>query len=725
MARSKSQWPRPAPTPAANSAGADPNQGGPSGNARTLGALLAATVVAKAVVLAQLHRHPLLQPAGGLDSAAYVDLARRVASGDWALGPEPYFVAPLYVYFLGAIFGATGGSLLAAKLVQVLLGTGAVGLTYLTARRWLEPRAALVAGAALALTGVVTFNEVVLLQSALDPFLTALSLFLLTRALQTPKALGFLGCGMAIGLHALNRPNVLLWAGVLPLLLALRRPRLRSLVQALAVAAGVALAIAPASLRNRAVAGEWILISSHGGLNLHIGNHAGADGTYRSVAGITPNVAGQAQDTRRVAESALGRQLSTGEVSAYFSGLALDWLHTHPMDALRLWLRKLAYLLNQTDLALNHSYAYYSRDEPGLLRFLIVGPWLLVPFGLVGLADRCRNQAGDGFRLTAAFAPVYAVSVVAFFVSSRYRLPLLLPLCLGTGHAASRLLHAWSTRQVRRLAALGAGLLPLAVLAAWPFGLDDGRSEEATLLVLHLVDNGQLDEAQDRLARLEAHHPARGRLWYRVGSAYQVRGDAAEAVRLFERAHRAEPDRPEIRLGLGQVLLDLGRPAEAVPHLRASRTAGWRPALAEFELARALLEAGDDQGAAAVVDTARIPPETGARGWQAWGELALGAGRPQLAAAWLGESLTRSPEVAAAREKLGLALAMLGRDDEAEIALVEALRLDPGSASAHLNLAVLRARQGRRAEARSLAREALRLRPDYLEARGLLRELGE
>ena len=41
---------------------------------------------------------------------------------------------------------------------------------------------------------------------------------------------------------------------------------------------GAALAIAPATLRNHAVSGEWVPISTNYGINLYAGNHPGASG---------------------------------------------------------------------------------------------------------------------------------------------------------------------------------------------------------------------------------------------------------------------------------------------------------------------------------------------------------------------------------------------------------------------------------------------------------------
>src|SRR2546427_8115233 len=174
--------------------------------------------------------------------------------------------------------------------------------------------------------------------------------------------------------------------------------------------AGLLVALGPVAVRNRAVSGEWVLVSSHGGLNFYIGNNAEADGTYRSVPGIAPDIEGQVRDARTVAETAAGRPLRASEVSRHFYGRAWKWIALRPGAAFRLFLRKLAFCFNAVDLSLNYSYAYYSRDEATLLRVLVVGPWLLVPLGLVGLVAVPRRDDTHGFWIWAAFVPVYAIS---------------------------------------------------------------------------------------------------------------------------------------------------------------------------------------------------------------------------------------------------------------------------------------------------------------------------
>ncbi len=366
----------------------------------SLGSILLAAFAARAIVLLQLKDHPLLQPRGQMDAAVYAELGRQVAGGDVLLraatGGEPLFVAPLYAWFLGLVFAISGGSLLAAKAVQIALGTAAVALVHAAGRPWVGARAALVAAGLLALCGPVVFHETLLLQAAIDPFLISLALVLVTRALSRGRGWDWAVAGAGIGVFALNRPNALLWGAVLAVALLLTFRSRRGVVQAAALAIGLALAVAPATLRNLAVAGEPVLLTSHGGLNLYIGNHAEADGTYHRIPGITPDIRGQVRDARRLAEEAAGRPLSAREVDGHFARLARDWVSAHPSAAARLFLRKLAYVFSATEITLNSSYAYYRRDEPTLLSGLVVGAWILVPLGLAGLADRVRCRSGLG-----------------------------------------------------------------------------------------------------------------------------------------------------------------------------------------------------------------------------------------------------------------------------------------------------------------------------------------
>jgi hypothetical protein len=152
---------------------------------------LAAVFALKLAVMLQLKDHVLTQPDAGLDTTAYVALAERVLGGDPGLGPGLYFLSPLYIYFLAAVL-AVWHSFTAVRLLQIVLGTGTVALVFVSADGWFGRRAAWLAAGLATLTGLFTFYESLLLQTALDPFLTAAALACLTLAArgETPAAFG-------------------------------------------------------------------------------------------------------------------------------------------------------------------------------------------------------------------------------------------------------------------------------------------------------------------------------------------------------------------------------------------------------------------------------------------------------------------------------------------------------------------------------------------------------
>ena len=591
--------------------------------------LLAGAFAAKAAVLAGIGGHPLLQPEGEIDGGVYARLAERILSGDVLLrgeGPVPYFVSPLYAYFLAA----SGASWPVARIVQVLLGTAAVALVFLAARRLFGRGAALAAGALYALAGVVTFHEVVILQAALDPFLTALFLFLLAVALTHGNfsdfsskvnaaaaaggalrgtSLRWVAAGAAGGLLALNRPNALLCVAALALALATpalvaallaargrrgaRQPSLpleeislRTVVPAMCLVAGTALAIAPFTLRNLIVSNEFVLISSHGGLNFLVGNGPGADGAYRTLPGITPDIGGQREDSKKVAEAAAGRSLSSREVSAHFAEQAWKWIRANPRAALSLFLRKMSLLLSSGEAPLNFSWPWY-RERSAALKLLAVGPAVLVPLAAAGFVLAWSASAGAARRalgVWSAFVPAYVVAVAAFFVATRYRLPLVVALAPLAGAALAGAPAAWKAGKARALAAAAAAAVLLGAVSLAPTGLYDGGADENMHWALYLIEKGEAAEAARFAEKAGTRHPDPGLVWFRVGRSLAAAGRPQDAVASLEKSVAVGRHPPE-----AERMLAAMREARGVERLLARDAGGALP-----DLERAAMLAPDD-----------------------------------------------------------------------------------------------------------------------------------
>ena len=85
-----------------------------------------------------------------LDPRMYDEWGQRIASGQ-LFSDRPFFLDPLYPYFLGAVFAVFGHRFEAVVGVQGLLGAAVAPLVYLSARRWFDPTTAKTAGVVAAI----------------------------------------------------------------------------------------------------------------------------------------------------------------------------------------------------------------------------------------------------------------------------------------------------------------------------------------------------------------------------------------------------------------------------------------------------------------------------------------------------------------------------------------------------------------------------------------------
>jgi 4-amino-4-deoxy-L-arabinose transferase-like glycosyltransferase len=550
-------------------------------------AFLGVVFLVKLIVVLQLKDHVLLRTDTTIDTATYVTLAERVMAGDVALGTDVYYVSPLYIYFL-ALVVKIGGSWTAVRIVQVLLGTVAVGMIFSMTREWLGQRAAWIAAGLAAATGLFTFYEVIILQSGLEIFLTATSLWALTFALKRNETKWWIGTGVAFALATLSRPNTILAAGAIIAVLLLQR-RLRGTA---ILAAGLAVGLAPVILRNVVVAHEFALMSSQGGLMFLIGNGDGATGLYRPLPGIRQTVEGQTEDTRRIAEAALGRPINNAQVSQYFSDQAFAWIRQHPGSWLRLLATKAYFLLNAQHFPLPLSYTFFAFDTGTLLQFLLIGPSVLIPLGLVGLAWTIwlfdRRERRD-FLVWLVFVPVYLVSVALFIVSERYRLPLLVPLTMGSAGAIDLLISSFRARATKALVIAGAAVVLIGIAANWnlPFVDADGRGEERVHMAENVARFGDAAEAE-RWANLALErYPQKALLHYRVGVQLTNSGNFAPAISHLNKALAIDPSAGPVEFALAQTYDAAGQCPEAVPHYRRAIMLGINEKAAEAQRALA------------------------------------------------------------------------------------------------------------------------------------------
>lgn len=481
-----------------------------------------------------------------LDAEYSVDWARRAAAGDWLGSPEgtAYFRTPLYAWFLAAAFLLPGPDLPAARMLQALLGAlTCVMLAQLAGRRF--GRAAGISTGALAAGAwpLLYFGRELLIESIV-PFLGALILAALDGALRAGRLRSWFAVGAAVGIAAVARANFLLIAPAAWLFAVV--PAGPRLARSLALAAGVALCVLPITLRNRAASGDWVLLSSQGGLNLWIGNNPEADGTSASLPGFS---SWRNEDVDAWFARERGRAVGPAEQDAYFRESARAFFIERPGDAFRLLVRK-TYLFLQGYEIRNNRDLYAVRERNALLRLPLPDFGWILPLAGVGVFVH-RRRARELLPFLA-YGAAAAAGVILFFVCARYRLvvwPALLPLA-GAGAAAL----ADRSAGVRALAGRAALLLALVLLARVDF--------------------------------LGIRHPDQSQTHFQTANIHARAGDFAAAEREFRAALAMQPAFAEARHHLGALLLEAGRVGEALPLLRDAA----REMPASFRARRSLAE---------------------------------------------------------------------------------------------------------------------------------------
>ncbi|MFQ6008248.1 MAG: hypothetical protein ACE5K8_04775, partial [Candidatus Zixiibacteriota bacterium] len=184
---------------------------------------------------------------------------------------------------------------------------------------------------------------------------------------------------------------------------------------------GAVLIIAPVSVRNLAVAGDFVLIASQGGINLYIGNNPSADG----VSAVLPEPLGhnwQMRDITYQAEQEAGRRLKPSEVSAFWTQKAVNWITAHPWDFIRLYAKKLYHSISNREISNNRGLAWFFHQVP-ILRFNPLSFGILFAFAVAGVVMGFRRFRL--VRLLLLLIVAYTLLAALFFFNSRFRLPLL------------------------------------------------------------------------------------------------------------------------------------------------------------------------------------------------------------------------------------------------------------------------------------------------------------
>jgi tetratricopeptide (TPR) repeat protein len=450
-----------------------------------------------------------------MDSLIHHNWAVRISDGQW-LRDGVFFRAPLYPYFLGGIYSLFNNSQTAAKLIQMLLGCVSCLLIYHVAKRLFNETAGLIALIISSFYGMFLYFENELLIVSLIVFLDLLSLLFLLIARDSPKLSNWFLSGCFLGLSATARPNILLFAVILPLWIyfAFRKKfRIQQTCQfIIALSIGCIIPILPVTVHNYVIGKDFVLIASQGGVNFYIGNNPQSDGRTAIVPGTRDTWWGGYEDQINMAKSVLGNpNAKPSEISGYWYRKGFGFIANNPFDFLALTLKKLYLFWNAHEIGNNRGIKFVTRHSV-VFRYLTFKFWLICALAFAGIYLSLRRQFRVSLLLT--FILSYMISVVLFFVCARYRMPVISFLIIF----ASYTLFEWVRAIVDDHSLKG--------LLSRPMLRNSVIIFVTTGLITFPVGGSRLEQAQG---------------YFNEGEAYRIRRDFNNAIRCYEKAKNVNP----------------------------------------------------------------------------------------------------------------------------------------------------------------------------------------
>jgi tetratricopeptide (TPR) repeat protein len=602
----------------------------------------------RAVVLWQLSGADFSQLLLG-DSAQYDQWAQTIASGDW-MGHAVFYQSPLYPYVMGAVYGLVGRHVAVIRILQAISDSMACAMIAVTANRLFTNASGWAAGLLAAFYAPALFFTFEIQKSSLDFAVVSAIAFAAVTPDQEMTLVRCAALGALAGLFALNRENALLLIPAVAVWCHARSPR--KMLAGAVVACCAAVILLPVGLRNWRVGGEFHLTTSQLGPNLYIGNNPQANGTYVPLVKGHGSVMYEQRDATELAESAAGRRLTPGEVSAYWRARATDWIRQHPGTWLRLVGKKILLLLNRIEAA-DTEDPYTYAESSGMLRvaLAVCNAGVIAPLALVGVYMTRRRWRQ--LWLLHVFAALYLATVLPFYVLDRYRYPIAPLVLLFAGAAIGLSRNWWTHADARNRTAAAIIILSTGLLCNWAI-----QSREQ----IQAVTN------------------------YNIGYALQVESRYPEATMRYRRAIELDSNSADVHSNLGALLAANGQHDEAIQEYEYALKIDPNLAAADANLGIEQAQRGDYAKAVDFLNAALALNPNHVQAHYNMGLVLVALSRLQEARTQFEITTRLDPTNAPARNNLGILLAQEGRFDDAIHQFKAALSIRPDFAEAAANL---------------------------------------
>jgi 4-amino-4-deoxy-L-arabinose transferase-like glycosyltransferase len=379
----------------------------------------------------------------GNDKALFVDILSYSSFGEQILHKGIYFIeaynAPGYPVFLSIIYFVFGKSFIAVYVLQSLLGTLTTYLIYLIGYKMYGKSAGLCAACLSLLYWPLWLYSGILMSETLFIFLMLSGVYFFLLLLESEKTYIFVLCAASFSLSTLTRSINMVMIVLIPLLFIFIKRKLnkRIIFKFILFIIAFSVIIAPWTIRNYMKYDRFVAIDTLMGLNLLAGNNDKSEGTYRIL---------DKAETKRLIKKYTGKDVSVIEekshpiMDKYMKEAAINCIKSDPERFIKNTLTRADYFIlfdfKELDwVPQKYMDEHFLFNKKSFQKIQYVSNIIFYIIGLIGILAVLLKK--KRYEVILLFVPYYFFATVVFYVSQRYRLPIMPFLSISGGYLIS------------------------------------------------------------------------------------------------------------------------------------------------------------------------------------------------------------------------------------------------------------------------------------------------
>ena len=379
------------------------------------------------------------------DEVVYHDWAQKILAGTFKTTSYCGF-APLPAYITALVYKIFSTKILYIRFMNIILGTLTCWMVYLAGREMFNHRTGLTACLLASLYKPFIFYSIVPMKTALSVFLFAVIIYLFSAILNRYSAIKTLLLGLSAGLLLNVRPNIALIIPVLPIfiLLNLRKGKfpVKGFISVPALyAAGIIAAVSPFTIRGYMVSEDVGFTTPQTGFALYLGNNLNnPDPYFRPVQFAFSSPYEQGVQLIIEASRRVERTLTTTEAASYWTDETVGMALEKPFALSWKIIQKILVMFNRFEPGDHYNIDFLSRSV-SFFKLPFIGFGLILPLAMAGIFILTANSRK--LLYICLVTVLYGSTMVLFFMSARFRVPILVVLipfaAAGISETVSRL----------------------------------------------------------------------------------------------------------------------------------------------------------------------------------------------------------------------------------------------------------------------------------------------